>query len=64
MKKYTRYYPEYAQALEAARKMSLEQLLKNIDALYGRDNLKYGASVEDVREELFRQLEKDFRVRD
>jgi hypothetical protein len=54
------YYPGYSEAKASVATMSLEQLLNLIDDLYGRDNLKFGDTVEDVRAEAYRQIEREF----
>jgi hypothetical protein len=38
----------------------LDELLGIIDSLYGRDNLKFGASLEDVRKEALDQIKREF----
>ena len=55
-----RYFPGMNEALEQVRRMDLAGLLRQIDSLYGRDNLKYGDGIEEVREEALRQTERDF----
>lgn len=54
------YYPGYYEARENVQTMDLDSLLSLIDALYGRDNLKYGDTVEDVRAEALHQLDREF----
>lgn len=57
-----RYFPGLNEALADVKNMDLDCLLGHIDRLYGRDNLQYGASVEDVREEALAQTRRDFLV--
>lgn len=40
--------------------MDLNQLLRTIDGLFGRDALAYGATMEEVRAEAIRQVRRDF----
>jgi len=54
------YYDGYYEAREYLLKADLEDLLNTIDGLYGRDNLRYGATVEDVRQEALKQLKEEF----
>ena len=56
-----KHWPGYAEAREQVQRQTLEQDLQTIDALYGRDGLRYGATPEDVKAEALRQLEIDFR---
>lgn len=56
-----RYHPGYLEAIERVKKQTLEQDLKVLDDLYGRDNLRYGMTPEEVKEEALRQLELEFR---
>lgn len=53
-------FPGYNDARRKVANMNLEELLELIEALYGRDNLKYGATIEDVREEAYAQQAKDW----
>lgn len=54
------YYEGYSEARENVRKQSLQEDLRTLDSLYGRENLRYGATPEDVKEEAMRQLQKEF----
>ena len=54
------YYTGYSDAIQDVLEMSLEELLQLIDDLYGRDNLHYGDTVEQVREETLCQLKREF----
>lgn len=56
-----KYYPGYRESIKNVEQQSLEDDLKMIDDFYGRDNLEYGASPADVKEEALRQLEIEFR---
>jgi hypothetical protein len=56
-----KHWPEYPEARARVQAQSLEDDLKTIDGLFGRDNLRYGASPEDVKAEALRQLELGFR---
>ena len=54
------YYPGYAEAMEKVRQMDRDQLLRQIDSLYGRDNLKFGDGIDEIREEALRQTREEF----
>lgn len=55
------HYPDYLEAMRNVRDMTTENdLLGVLDTLYGRDNLEYGASIEDLRAEALRQTEREF----
>lgn len=56
-----KHWPEYPEARAQVQKQTLEQDLRTIDALFGRDNLRYGATPEEVKEEALRQTEIEFR---
>ena len=56
------YYPGLNDARETIRKQSLQEDLRTLDSLFGRDNLRYGATPEEVKEEALRQLQKEFTV--
>lgn len=56
-----KHHPGYAEAREKIQSQTLEQDLETIDSLFGRDNLKYGATPEDVKAEALRQVEIEFR---
>jgi hypothetical protein len=55
-----RYYHGLNEALASVRQMGLEALLDHLDALFGRDGLKYGDDIEAVREEAVRQTRREF----
>jgi hypothetical protein len=55
------YHPGYGTAREKVLRMTLDQLLEYIDALWGRDNLRYGATEDEVRAEALSQCDREFR---
>ena len=56
-----KHYDGYQAARQKTLDQSLEADLALIDALYGRDELSYGATPEEVKQEALRQLEIDWR---
>lgn len=56
----TKYYPGLNEALATVDEADEKECLRHLDALYGRDKLKYGASLEDLREEVRAQMRRDF----
>lgn len=56
-----KHHPGYAEAMERVRGQTLDEDLRLIDALFGRDGLRYGDGPEAVKAECLRQLEIDFR---
>lgn len=56
-----KHWPEYPEARARVQAQSLEKDLQTLDALFGRDNLRYGATPEEVKEEALRQVEIGFR---
>lgn len=56
----TRYYPGVNEVRSRVMEMTDAELLEQIDALYGRDNLKYGATHEEILAETLRQVEEDW----
>lgn len=56
-----KHWPGYAEDRYKVEAQSLEDDLRLIDALLGRDNLHYGATSEDVKWEALRQHEIDWR---
>lgn len=56
-----RHWPGYAEAKQRVQQQSLQDDLKLLDDLFGRDNLKYGDGPEAVKAEALRQLEVEFR---
>ena len=57
-----RHHAGYNDAIATVRAMDLDDLLDHIDNLFGRDNLKYGDGIDEVREEALRQTEREFRM--
>lgn len=56
------HYEGYYQARQGIlNEQDLDELLYQIDQLYGRDNLKYGDGIEQVRAEALRQVELEWR---
>lgn len=56
-----KHYDGYQEARQKTMDQSLEADLSLIDALYGRDELDYGATPEEVKQEALRQLEIEWR---
>lgn len=56
----TRYYPGVYSALEKVDTMTEQECISYMNSLYGTENLRYGASLEEVRDELRRQIRLDF----
>jgi hypothetical protein len=56
-----KHYDGYAAARAFVQAQTLEEDLATIDALYGRDALRYGATPEEVKEEALRQTEREWR---
>jgi len=55
------HYPHYSKAVEKVTNQTLEKDLATLDDLFGRDQLSYGATPEDVKREALKQLEIEFR---
>lgn len=55
------HHKGYLEAYKNVLAQDLAADLKLIDDLYGRDELSYGASDEEVKEEALRQLEREYR---
>jgi len=55
------HHPGYSEAREQVRRQSMEEDLSLLDALWGRDQLRYGATPQEVKEEALRQLEREWR---
>jgi len=51
----------YYAAMQKVQDQSLDDDLALLDALYGRDNLSYGAVPDEVKAEALRQLEIEWR---
>ena len=56
-----KYFPGYQEACDRVRNGDLDHALAQIDGLFGREQLSYGASENQVKEEALRQLEIEFR---
>ena len=54
------YYEGYDKAREAISKMDEADLLVQIDALFGRDNLPENYTLEELRLEAYAQTKRDF----
>lgn len=54
------YHPGMNEALDRLENMDESALLQVLDTLYGRDNLKYGATREDLLSEAREQVRRDF----
>ncbi len=54
------HYPGYAESREKVKAYTDKQLLDLLDALYGRDNLEYGATHEDLLAEALRQHDEEW----
>ena len=55
-----RYYPGLNEALAKIDNATEQECVRHLDDLYGRNNLRYGATLEEVREEARRQIREDF----
>lgn len=58
--KYAMYHEGYQEAVKATIKMDEHQLLQQLDALLGRDNLPDDYTENDLRSEALEQLKQDF----
>ncbi len=56
-----KHHSGYSEAREKVRRYTLEDDLELLDSLFGRRNLRCGATHEDVKEEALRQLEVEWR---
>ena len=54
------YHPGLSEAIGVLMTADLDRLLDQIDSLFGRDNLQYGATLEEVRAEAIRQTREEF----
>ncbi len=54
------YYPGYQKARDEVLKMDEEDLLCQIDALYGRDNLPDDYTIEELRSEALAQTRREW----
>jgi hypothetical protein len=55
-----RVLPGLNAARQKVESQSMDEDLRLIDDLYGRDNLKFGDTPADVKREALAQLERDF----
>lgn len=55
------YYPGYVAARAAVEAQGVDEDLRLIDNLFGRDRLRYGDGPEAVKAEALRQLEIEWR---
>lgn len=55
------YYPEYERARAAVMGMDRDELLAQIDTLYGRENLPPYPSLDELRSEALDQTARDFK---
>ena len=56
-----RHYEGYGDERRKVEAQSIDDDLRLIDALYGRDNLHYGDGPREVKAEALRQLEIEWR---
>lgn len=56
-----KHHQGYAEAIEKVKQQSLEEDLRLLDDLFGRDNLRYGDTPETVKQEALRQVEIEWR---
>lgn len=54
------HYPGYSESREKVQRYTDAQLLDLMDALYGRDNLQYGATHDDLLAEALRQHDEEW----
>jgi hypothetical protein len=56
-----KYYPGYQAAIDAVSRMNRDQLINQIDALYGRDRISaLNSTTEEIRTEALRQTALDW----
>ena len=58
------YYEGYSEAISNVRAAEMPDLLRHLDGLYGRDNVKDINDIEEVRREALRQMKEDFTDKD
>lgn len=58
------YHDGYSEARRRVDTMTEAECLGTLDALYGRDNLKYGDGIEELRAEVRSQLQREFKNHD
>lgn len=54
------YYPGYREAQATVARMNEQELLAQLDALYGRDNLPENYTIDELRIEAYEQVKRDF----
>lgn len=54
------YYPGMHDAIAKVDHYDQETCLRHIDALYGRDKLKFGDGLNEIRDELRAQLKREY----
>jgi len=54
------YYEGYSDAISSVRAAEIPELLRHLDGLYGRDNVKDINNIEEVRREALRQVKEEF----
>ena len=57
----SKYYPGYLDAVADVQKADQDTLLRLLDDLYGRDNLRFGDGLEQIRTEALRQLSEEWK---
>lgn len=58
--KATKYLPGISDALAAVAQMDRDQLVEHMRALYGTNNLKFEATMDEIRAEAARQTRLEF----
>jgi hypothetical protein len=56
-----KHLPGYSDARDRVQAQTLEEDLRTLDDLFGRGNLRYGATPDDVKQEALKQIEEEFR---
>ena len=56
-----KHFPGYSDVRRKAQDQSYEDDLHTLDALFGRDNLKFGDGPKEVKAEVMRQVEIEWR---
>lgn len=54
------YYEGFRKAQQEIQNADLNELLRHIDGLYGRDNIEDESDIKEVRTEALRQCKEDF----
>lgn len=55
-----RFYPGMHEAIAKVDGYDMDTCLQHIDALYGRDSLRFCDGLDEVREELRKQLRREY----